>query len=169
MVSYVDTNVIVSYALGDDNHPKAVKMINEVKNEGQLYISTFTIVELYSVLSRNISKYKLPPTFEELIHPSMKVKLAVEYALGKLNFNILPDDSVVKELEGIKVKAHRLFYKAIKLAPKIKLKTNDLVHIAYAHQLKRKGKIDSIMTLDEDFKKKRDLIKKHTKLLVKYQ
>lgn len=99
----------------------------------------------------------------------MKVKLAVKYALSKLDFNILQDDSVVKKLEGIKVKAHRLFYKAINLAPKIKLKASDLVHIAYAHQLKRKGKIDSIMTLDKDFKKKRDLIKKHTGLLVKYQ
>lgn len=54
------------------------------------------------MLSRNISKYRLPPPFEELLDPSAKVKGVVRYAINKLDPIILSDEPLINDLEDVK-------------------------------------------------------------------
>jgi|YelNatPaOPRAMG01_1025707.scaffolds.fasta_scaffold69895_2 predicted nucleic acid-binding protein len=63
-MSYLDTCVIISYCIdGDPNHSKAVNIIEKLRKIDEIdrfYASTFTLVELYSAVSRNIQNYRLP-------------------------------------------------------------------------------------------------------------
>ncbi|MGC9014862.1 MAG: type II toxin-antitoxin system VapC family toxin [Thermoproteota archaeon] len=67
---YLDTSLVIAYGIeGDPNHERAVDVIEKIKKKfgiSEFYTSTFTLVELYAVLSRNIQKYRLPPDIEEL-------------------------------------------------------------------------------------------------------
>ncbi len=167
MSTYVDTNIVLAYAFEEEKqHTDAERMVTEARERGAFYISSFTILELYCVLSRNISKYRLPPIFEEILDSSAKVRGAVKYAVKRLDPIILSDELQVNDIDDIRI-FHR-FYETIKLAPKIKLTTADSIHVAYAHQLKKEDKIKYFMTADRDFDKKKDLIKENTGILIEY-
>jgi len=62
-MAYLDTDVILAYCIGGDpQHSKAVNILEKLRqNTNRFYVSPLTLVELYSVLSRNIQSYKLPP------------------------------------------------------------------------------------------------------------
>lgn len=166
MGSYVDTSTIISYALnGDKNHPKALKLLDGVKDVEDLYISTLTILELNSVLSRRISEYKIQPVFEKKVPPEIKVKIAVEYTIQSLNFIIIPDDTPNTIIGSNNIESHNIFHESIKLAPKIRLRTLDLMHATQAYL--NKSILGCIISFDKDFNKKKDLIEKHTELVVK--
>jgi hypothetical protein len=110
----------------------------------------------------SINKYKLPsPTFRKQ-KEEIKVKMAVEYAIRNLNLTVYSDDITNKEVEWLGFKVFSRYFDAIKLAPKVKLRTGDTLHVAYAYQLKREGKIEYIVSLDEDFQKKKNLIENET-------
>lgn len=167
MGSYIDTSTIISYALkGDKNHPKALQLIDEIKDVEEFYISTLTILELHSVLSRRINDYKIPPSFEKIASPSSKVKIAVKYTIESIKLNIIPDNSMTEKLGSTGFDGRQIFHESIELAPKIKLRTLDLMHATYAYL--NKDCLDCIISFDKDFKKKKDLIEEHTDLSVKF-
>jgi predicted nucleic acid-binding protein len=161
---YLDTCVIIAYGLKEDpNHEKAVNVIEKMKKingMSKICTSTLTLVELYSALSRNIQKYKLPPGIEEIVNDRIKLRATVAYLLLLLSVHIFPDDSELSSLDGL-----RLFSKfsgAISLSIELKLKTLDLLHIAYASELAKQKSIRFFITLDSEIISKKDIILKVT-------
>jgi len=158
---YLDTNVILSYThTTEELHWHAKNVIENL--EGEFYSSPFTILELYCVVSRNIDKYKLPLPHFRRLDEIEKVKTVVENAIRSLDLTVCSDDVADEEIEWLGVKVFSKYFDAIRLAPKIRLPTGDMLHVSYAWQLKNEGKIEYIVSLDNDFQKKRDLIENET-------
>ena len=91
-----------------------------------------------------------------------KVKTVVENAIRSLDLTVCSDDVADEEIEWLGIKVFSKYFDAIRLAPKIRLPTGDMLHVSYAWQLKNEGKIEYIVSLDNDFQKKRDLIENET-------
>ncbi|MGB2843059.1 MAG: type II toxin-antitoxin system VapC family toxin [Halobacteriota archaeon] len=160
---YLDTDVILSYSFATrgDEHLRAVNLIEKIEGS-KFYASPFTILELCCTVSRDINKYKLPsPTFRKQ-KEEIKVKMAVEYAIRSLNLTVCSDDTANKEMGWLGIKVFSRYFDAIKLAPKVKLRTGDTLHVAYACQLKKDGRIEYIVSLDDDFQKKGESIERET-------
>lgn len=159
---YLDTDVILAYNYETEvQHWRAVNLIEKIEGS-KFYASPFSILELYCTVSRTIGKYKLrSPRFREL-KEEIKVKMVIEYAIRSLNLTVCSDDTANKEMEWLSVKMFSRYFDAIKLAPKVKLRTGDLLHVAYACQLKNEGKIEYIVSLDDDFQKKEVSIERET-------
>ena len=159
---YLDTNVILSYNFETEKlHLQAVNLIEKIEGS-KFYASPFSILELYCTVSRTIGKYKLPfPRFRKL-KEELKVKMVIEHAIRSLNLTVCSDDTANKEIEWLSVKVFSRYFDAIRLAPKVKLRTGDLLHVAYACQLKNEGKIEYIVSLDDDFQKKEGSIERET-------
>jgi predicted nucleic acid-binding protein len=121
---------------------------------------SLTLVELYSALSRNIQKYKLPPGIEEIANDRIKLRRTVAYLLQLLSVNIFLDDSELLSLDGLRLFSK--FSEAISLSIELKLKTLDLIHIAYASKLARQKSIRFFITLDSEIISKKDIILKVT-------
>jgi predicted nucleic acid-binding protein len=158
---YLDTNVILSYTHKTEAlHWQAKSLIENL--EGKFYASPFSILELFCVVSRNIGKYKLPLPHFRRLRESEKVKTVVENAIRSLNLTVCSDDAVNKEIEWLSAEVFSRYFDAITLAPKVKLRTGDTLHVGYAGKLKKEGKIEYIVSLDDDFQKKEDLIENET-------
>jgi len=159
---YLDTDVILSYNFETEKlHLQAVNLIEKIEGS-KFYASPFSILELYCTVSRTIGKYKLPfPRFRKL-KEELKVKMVIEHAIRSLNLTVCSDDTANKEIEWLSVKVFSRYFDAIRLAPKVKLRTGDLLHVAYACQLKNEGKIEYIVSLDDDFQKKEGSIERET-------
>lgn len=166
MSTYVDICIAISYCFPEEpRHQEAVEIVNEVGRDRPFYISPFSAVELYCTLAKHVSKYKLLPVLQEMPE-AMKVEGMVNLVIGKLNLKIYPpDEPRVKDMIGTKI-FHK-FWEAIQRAPDIKLPTGDMLNLVYALQLKEKGKVKQIISLDENFTNNRDLIERLTGLVVK--
>jgi predicted nucleic acid-binding protein len=154
--------VILAYCIDcDPQHNKAVNIIEKLRqNTNRFYVSPFTLVELYSVLLRNIQSYKLPPGIEELTNHRSKLRTTITYFLQLLSINIPSDEAKLTDLDGLKL--FRKFLEAIDLATKLKLKTLDLLHIAYASQLAKKKLIQFFITFDSKILENKEDILKNT-------
>jgi|YelNatPaOPRAMG01_1025707.scaffolds.fasta_scaffold54672_3 predicted nucleic acid-binding protein len=161
-MAYLDTDVILAYCIdGDPQHSKAVNILEKLRqNTNRFYVSPLTLVELYSVLSRNIQSYKLPPGIEELTNHRSKLRTTITYFLQLLSINIPSDEAKLTDLDGLKL-FHK-FLEAIDLATKLKLKTLDLLHIAYASQLAKKKLIQFFITFDSKILENKEAILKNT-------
>jgi len=159
---YLDTDVILAYNYETETqHWRAVDLIERIEGS-KFYASPFSILELYCTVSRTIDKYKLPfPRFRKL-KEELKVKMVIEHAIRSLNLTVCSDDTANKEIEWLSVKVFSRYFDAIRLAPKVKLRTGDLLHVAYACKLKTEGKIEYIVSLDNDFQKKEVSIERET-------
>jgi len=152
--------VIIAYCInGDPQHNKAVNIVEKLRqNVNKFYASALTLVELYSVVSRNIQKFKLPPDIEELTNHRSKLQATITYFIQLLSLHILSDEAKLIDLDHLK-----LFYKffdAIDLATKLKLKTLDLLHLAYAHQLVMEKLIKFFVTFDSQILENKEVILK---------
>ena len=160
---YLDTDVILSYSFATrgDEHWRAVNLIEKIEGS-KFYASPFTILELCCVVSRNIGKYKLPFSSFRKLKEEIKVKMVIAHAIRSLNLTVCSDDTANEEMEWVGIKVFSKYFDAIRLAPKIRLPTGDTLHVAYACQLKKEGKIEYIVSLDDDFQKKEELIENET-------
>ena len=160
-MSYLDTCVIIAYCIdGDPQHSKAVNVIEKLRqNVNGFYASTLTLVELYSVLSRNIQVYKLPPGIEELTNRRSKLRVTVTYFLQLLSINISSDEAKLTDLDSLKL--FYIFPEAMDLATKLELKTLDLLHMAYASQLAKKKLIRFFVTFDSEILDNKEVILKN--------
>jgi predicted nucleic acid-binding protein len=162
-MAYLDTCVIISYCIdGDPNHNKAVNIIERLKKINgidKFYASTLTLVELYSVLSRKIQSYRLPPGIEEIANYKIKLQSTIAYFLQLLSIYIFSDEAKLADLDHLKL-FHK-FSDAINLATELKLGTLDLLHIAYASQLVKKGLTKFFVTFDSEILDKKEIILKN--------
>jgi predicted nucleic acid-binding protein len=147
VVSCLDTDVILAYCIdGDPRHSKAVNIVEKLRqNTNKFYASPLTL-ELYSTLSRNIQSYNLPPAIEELTNHRSKLPGNNYIFPPPLSINIPSDEAKLADLDGLKL-FHK-FLETIDLATKLKLKTLDLLHIAYASQLVKKKLTRFSITFD---------------------
>jgi len=158
-MAYVDTNVIISYYyIEDDNHDLAVKVVRRLKNENiKIYVSSLTILEVFSVISRKLPESKIPPHLR-YADERTRILMMVQQALSLIN-PIIINDEPRTELFGENIFFHK-FTKAVELAHQLKLKTLDLLHIAYAIQLAEKGLVNMFVTFDGEIMEKRSLLEK---------
>ncbi len=120
-MAYLDTNVLLShYFAKDPNHPHAVQLVETLRTRGEeMLVSLLTLVELYAYISRRIGALKLPPHYARL---GQKEKATAVVTHIIKHAGAQPVDNTPADL----------LQKAIQLAHALRLKTLDLLHIAYA-------------------------------------
>ena len=118
------TNVLLSHYFAEDpNHPYAAQLVETLrKRREEMLVSLLTLVELYAYISRRIGALKLPPHYARL---GRKEKVAAVVAHVLKHAGAQPVDNTPADL----------LQKAIQLAHALRLKTLDLLHIAYALHL----------------------------------
>ncbi len=130
-LDYLDTSFILSLAIVDDvNHEIALKLEKLI---GKPIISKLVVAELYTYFSRVLDS-----------HHEEYIEAMVQYTIKRSHARIMDVD------------ANKLLEIVPHYAPKLKLKTLDLLHILAAHQLGA----DRIVTLDKDYAAKSSLIKR---------
>jgi predicted nucleic acid-binding protein len=159
-MSYLDTSVIIAYCVeGDPHHNKAVNIVEKLRQD-KFYGSPITLIELYSVISRNIQRYRLPPDIEEITNHKIKLLITVQYFLHLIPLHLISDEAKLRDFDQLKL-FHK-FLDAIDLADRLKLRTLDLLHIVYADQLAEKKLIKYFVTFDSDFLDKKEVILENT-------
>ena len=162
---YIDTNIVLSYNFTtEETHLRAFNLIRKIKKStDEFYISPLTILELYCVVSRNINKYTLPPIALILFRSDKdKVEYIIKYSIQRLNLKICQEINTNSELENLNIEIFSEYQCAIKLSPRIKLRSLDMLHIAYAFRLRKEGKIKYIVSLDKEIRERKLLIKNIT-------
>ena len=153
-MSYIDTSVIV--AALDPLDPKFKRARDFLEKEGGI-ISELVLAELASVVARR----------EEVVSDlASKLGLSSEetiiaillYILKRFNLKYKSVDSQARlPLIG---KIYKPIAKAIELSSRIKLRTLDLLHIAYAKLIKDKGEhIQRLVTAEKDFERAQEILK----------
>jgi predicted nucleic acid-binding protein len=162
-MSYVDTSIIV--AALDKLDPRQ-KLAQEVlEKEENKKISELVLAELASILSRKESmlleisrKIKVR---EELIVPAAILYIMKRFKLSYKSINGYKRISIVGNL-------YSPFATAVDISPKFRLKTLDLLHLAYAKTLIEQGEeINELITVDNDFEREREAIKQELNVKVK--
>ncbi len=148
-MSYIDTSIIVAALDHQDPRQRQARKLLETGEDN--VVSELVIAELASVISRR----------EELVK-SMAAKLGLprELTLTALLIYILRRFKLnYRAVEGraktpLLGKMHTPMATAIELAPKLRLRTLDLLHAAYVKTLKDAGEpIHTILTADTEFEK----------------
>ena len=162
-MSYVDTSIIV--AALDQLDPRQKLAMETLEKEDNKKISELTLAELASILSRRESMLselsKKIKVREELIVPVL-----ILYVMRKFKLNYRRADGYrrVPALGSL----YSPFWAAIELSSRFKLKTLDLLHLAYIRTLIEQGEeISKLLTVDEDFEGEKERI--HQELNVKVE
>ncbi len=113
------TNVLLSHYFAEDpNHPYAAQLVETLRRRGEeRRVSLLTLVELYAYISRRIGALKLPPHYARLSQKVAAVATHVLKHAGAQPADNTPADHLQK---------------AMRLAHVLRLKTLDLLHVAYA-------------------------------------
>jgi len=159
-VSYIDTSVIV--AVLDPSDPRWKRARSILEGEGERVVSELVIAELASVLSRR---------------SDMLSSIADVAGLGVDEAVVAVILYLVKRF-GLKYRraggferfpllgaAYKPMANAVKLASRLKLRTLDLLHVAYAEHLRELGEpIREIVTADYGFKRAEKVLREEMKL-----
>jgi predicted nucleic acid-binding protein len=156
-VAYVDTNVLISYYFDEEEfHEVSTRIFNMLKTmQKKIYISPLTLVELYSVIARNLPKYRLPPHYTVLDEKG-KIQVLVK-DIPEYSKPILVDDESKLELLDRSSVFH-IYKKAIDYVATLKLRSLDLMHITYAIELAKRGLVDTFTTLDRELISRRQVL-----------
>ena len=112
---------------------------------------------MFSVISRKIQQLKLPPHITQLDEKA-GIHAIVKQILELLNPVVISDEPELSNINGFR--GFHVFAKAVNLAHQLKLKTLDLLHIAYALDLASKGLADSIVTPDREIQEREPMLQK---------
>jgi len=139
-VDYLDTSFVLSLSIKDDiNHEAALEL---EKTIGDAIVSKLVIAELYTYFSRVLDQYRAISSgtgnYEEY------VEAMVQYSIQRTHARII--NTSLDEL--LEMTSH--------YAPRLRLRTLDLLHVLAAYKLGA----NRIITLDKDYEAKSHLIKK---------
>ena len=138
-MDYLDTSYVVALAVKTDvNHNNALRLEREVEEP---IISSLVAAEVYTYYSRTLSRILGKASLEDY---EEKIEAMVEYSIKRCKAKLL------------KVNLNDVVEQVRNYAPKIPLKTLDLIHLLIAKALGA----TRIVTLDSDFYRKRNQIKK---------
>jgi len=162
-MSYVDTSLIIAALDQLDSRQKlAQKTLESIENKK---VSELVLVELANVLTK---KEKM------LLEISRKIKIRKELMIPTVILYIMKRFKLsYKKVEGSEIisaigNLYLPFATAINISSKFKLKTLDLLHLAYIKTLIEQGEeINEIVTVDEDFEKEKELIDQELGIKVK--
>jgi predicted nucleic acid-binding protein len=162
-MSYVDTSIIV--AALDYLDPRQKSALEVLEKKGDKKISELVLVELASILSRkrNIlyEAFRKIGVKEELMIPAAILYIVKRF---RLEYKRVYDHGRVLPLGDF----YLPLATAIELSSKFKLKTLDLLHLAYIKTLiDQEEEIFELITVDEDFKKEEESIKRELKIDIK--
>ena len=148
-MAYLDTNVLLSYYFENDgNHQRTVRIVESLKLRGEkAYVSPLTIAELYSVVSRALDKLRLPPCFASLDR-ERQIHALIKDIIKRVGVVVVNDEPRLDQVnEG---KAFHIYARAAEQAGQLKLKTLDLLHIAYALWLAERKSVHTLITFDKE-------------------
>ncbi|MGB9759544.1 MAG: type II toxin-antitoxin system VapC family toxin [Thermoproteota archaeon] len=162
-MSYVDTSVIVAALDQLDSRQKLAQEVLE--KEENKKISELVLTELASILSRKESMLlelsKKIKVREELIMPVVILYIMKRFKLSYKKVNGYKRILVIGNL-------YSPLGTAIEISSKFKLKTLDLLHLAYIRALIDQGEeISRLITADEDFEKEKEHISQELNVKVK--
>ncbi len=150
-MSYIDTSVIV--AALDPQDPRMEKARSLLGEKGDKVVSEIVLVELASLLSR---RTEITRTLAARLGLSGEeaVVAVILYILRRFGLRYRGVSGAARlPLLG---RVYQPVATAIELAPRAKLRTLDLLHIAYAKLLKERGEaVERLVTMDKGFEKAR--------------
>ena len=153
-MSYIDTSIIVAALDPIDYRSRgALKILEEEKHK---IISELTLLELASVLSR---RRELVSDLADKLGLDIEITISaiLLYLMKRFNLRHRGFESLMKIMPLGKV--YNPLATAIELSPKLRLKTLDLLHIAYVKLLKDEGEpIHKLITADTDFEEAREYL-----------
>ena len=181
MNAYIDTNVLVSYAIESDiKHNDAIKLIDKIKKL-KMHVSPLTIFEIYCVIPRLVEGgLQLPKPLQDVIGTIYNLedkckfarRLVLTYLNSALNLIIHSDSETrclgtLQNVSGFdSIETLKIYAPGFLLSHVIRVKTLDIIHLTYAHEYAKKGVIEHFVTLDQNLKKFKDQIEKHFKIKV---
>lgn len=162
-MSYIDTSIII--AALDKLDPRQGLAQEVLEKEENKKISELVLAELASILSRR-EKVLLEISRRINVKKELIITVAILYIMRRFKLNY-------RRVDGHK----RIFVvgnlysplaTAIDISSKFKLKTLDLLHLAYVKTLIEQGEeVNELITLDDDFKRERDTIEQELNVKVK--
>jgi len=154
-MSYVDTSVII--AALDRLDPRRASALEALEKEEDKKVSELVLTELASVLSRRKEMLQELATRVgargEIIVPATLLYILRRF---RLKYRRIDGSKKVLLLGDL----YSPFVAAIELSSKLKVKTLDLLHLAYIKTLIEGGEeIRKLITIDEDFEREKKAIK----------
>ncbi len=147
---YVDTAVIVArYKPNDPLRTAAENFFSA--SRGARFISPLTLVELYSVYSRILVHVRFPSVLrrvadEEKVGALVEASV-IDCALSPVAVSLSADWVLTEHRISVPLE----YAEARRLAPRLRLRAMDLLHIAYTSLLRKTGvPIKEFVTGDED-------------------
>ena len=167
-MAYVDTNVLVAaYAPRDPLHRASRAFLDA--NTTPRIISPLTFEELSSVIARTEEGLELPAVFaKEPLH--RRVRAIVEYVIRDSRLTLASGlGSSRFRVEGRSVSGPLEYWEASRLAPQLRLKALDLLHLAYARLIgKLELNVKSFVTGDQGILSRATEVQKALQIDVKH-
>jgi len=166
-MAYVDTNVILAKYFPDDAlHGKAERFLDH--GGDRKVVSPVSVVELAAVISRLDADIRAP---KELLQesPRKRVRAIVEFLIRDCNLTVatVPARARIR-FAGTTLPIPLEYQRSIRLAHGLKLRTLDLIHLAYADNLRKWGhEINTFVTGDRDVLSNSEQIREQTGIEVK--
>lgn len=152
MSVYVDTGVALAYVIiNDPNHDRAESIVASLQGS-RFVLSELSVVEMFSVLSRNIEFIEIPGVEirDNMFEAIAAIILYIIEMLGA-EVRFIPIRRRTLGLQKLVLDINDVFAEAIRLATELKLKTLDILHLVYARRIGAK----TFLTLD------RQIIRNH--------
>lgn len=149
-MAYVDTNVILANYFPEDKLHSRASAFFELSRKRKI-VSPVSTVELFAVVSRLETEIQAP---KEILEepPRRRVRALVEFLIRdcKLFLASVPAQAKIK-IAGTVLSVPVEYESCIRLAHALKLKTLDLIHLAYADNLRKWGHdVGVFVTFDGD-------------------
>ncbi|MBO0888238.1 PIN domain-containing protein [Candidatus Bathyarchaeota archaeon] len=147
-MAYVDTSVLIAaYQPKDQLHQVSKTFLSKRQTK---IVSALTFVELSSVLARIKPELELPdPIRKEPL--KRRIRAAVEYIIRDASVILASTGSSTMNIGERRVTIPMEYSKAASEAYRLKLRTLDMLHLAYAHLIGRlEFKLDFFVTGDQD-------------------
>jgi len=150
---YVDTSVIIARYKPQDPLYSIANKFFATKNI-EFIISPLSLVELNAVISRLLPySITIPSTIKKLDAPTL-----VEFIVSDCNLKLVSRSYLTAyQVGSMRVRIPLEYYLALLIANKVKLRTLDLLHLAYVYLMK--NYVNIFITGDDDILEKRDTIK----------
>ena len=150
---YVDTSVIVArYKPSDRLHADSERLFR--RESFKFYVSSLTLVELYSVFSR----------MNQLEHPLVgddALSTLVAFTIRDCRLRVVRRSRPVETSSlGERVNLPMEYYFSMKFAHELKLRTLDLIHLAHAWVARSRDSVEAFVTGDEEVLEKSEVIRK---------
>lgn len=166
-MAYVDTNVILAKYFPEDKlHSRATAFLELGRN--RKIASPVSVVELASVVTRLQRDIRAP---KEVLQepPRRRIRAIVEFLIRDCNVIIaaVPARAKIK-FAGTILSVPLEYHSSIRLAHALELKTLDLIHLAYADNLRKWGhEVETFVTGDSDILNNSDKIQEQLGIEVK--